>query len=155
MHRPRPKPRALGKVHRTSVLPEPSPGRTLKDIDHSIVDAKIAFSSESKGTVGKSILPSEDNNKENQFHEADFTNYRSKETMDTESKSGSSSSKDTERNTRILNNIAVGKPKNYIRESKLLEAEKQTDELYCEINKLISQSDEFKSITLATKISIA
>ena len=75
--------------------------------------------------------------------------------MDTESKSGSSSSKDTERNTRILNNIAVGKPKNYIRESKLLEAEKQTDELYCEINKLISQSDEFKSITLATKISIA
>ena len=44
MHRPRPKPRALGKVHRTSVPTECSPGPTLKDIDHSIVDAKIAFS---------------------------------------------------------------------------------------------------------------
>ena len=44
MHRPRPKPRALGKVHRTSVPAERSPGPTLKDIDHSIVNAKIAFS---------------------------------------------------------------------------------------------------------------
>ena len=32
-----------------------------------------------------------------------------------------------------------------------MEAEKQTDELYCEINKLISQSDQFESITACYK----